>query len=163
LDGPTTLEPPLVAERLKVRFADPDATTMSEERVVDSRVIRPSAVLDHQTAVRLVDELRAQDVASGGRWLATPALWQHYDVPWNGPGGSRGTSQLMGSIAVMYDAPARQQITLYRVALTDAGLAAGFSVDSICNTALTLVGLTLDACPRAEMAAAPSRDPFRRP
>jgi hypothetical protein len=136
---------------------------MAEERVVDSRVIRPSAVLDHQTAIRLVRELEAQDVGGGGVWVATPALWQRYDVPWNGPGGSRGTSQLMGSIAVMYDAPARQQITLYRVALTDAGLAAGFTVESICDAALTLVGLTLDACPRAELATAPSRDPFRRP
>ncbi len=135
---------------------------MIGDAVVDTRILRPSAVLDHLTAAHLVGELEAQDVSRGGVWVATPALWQRYDRPWNGPGGSRGNSQLVGSIAVMYDAPARQQITLYRVALTDAGLAAGYTVDSVCDAALALVGMTLADCPRAELAAAPARDPFHR-
>jgi len=141
----------------------PDVSTMATDVVVDTRVLRPSAVLDHRTAARLVAELESQDVTHGGVWVVTPSLWQRYDRPWDGPGGVRGTAQLVGSIAVMYDAPARQQITLYRVALTEAGLALGHTVESICDAALTLVGLTLAACPRAEMENAPARDPFHRP
>jgi len=136
---------------------------MGGDVVVDTRVLRPSAVLDHRTAIRLVAELESQDVTRGGVWVANPSLWQRYDRPWNGPGGVRGTAQLVGSIAVMYDAPARQQITLYRVALTEAGLALGFTVESICDAALMLVGTNLAACPRAELANAPTRDSFHRP
>jgi hypothetical protein len=129
---------------------------------VETRVLRPAAVLDHRAAARLLAELERMDVSLGGLWAASASLWQRYDQPWNGPGGGRGTSDLVGSIGVMYDAPARQQITLYRVTLTEAGQALGFTVDRICDDALSWVGLTLARCPRAELATAPAADPFRR-
>ncbi len=135
---------------------------MSSQTAVETRVLRPAAVLDHRVAARLLGELERLDVALGGVWAASASLWQRYDQPWNGPGGSRGTSQLIGSIGVMYDAPARQQITMYRVTLTEAGLALGYSVEAICDDALSWVGLTLANCPRAELATAPAADPFRR-
>ncbi len=125
-------------------------------------MLRPAAVLDHRAAARLLAELERMDVSLGGLWAASASLWQRYDQPWNGPGGARGTSLLVGSIGVMYDAPARQQITLYRVTLTEAGQALGFTVDRICDDALSWVGMTLAQCPRAELATAPAADPFRR-
>ena len=119
-------------------------------------------MLEHRVAARVMAELERMDVSLGGLWAASASLWQRYDQPWNGPGGGRGTSQLVGSIGVMYDAPARQQITLYRVTLTEAGLALGYTVDKICDDALSWVGMTLAQCPRAELATAPAADPFRR-
>ena len=62
----------------------------------------------------------------------------------------------------MYDSPARNQITLYRVTLTAAGSAAGWTVDRLCDDALSWVGLSLASCPRAELRSAPPGDPFRR-
>jgi hypothetical protein len=32
----------------------------------------------------------------------------------------------------------------------------------LCDDALNFVGLSLDVCPRAELAAPPTRDPFHR-
>jgi hypothetical protein len=124
------------------------------------RVIRPAAVLDPRTAALIVVELARQDVGNGGVWNATSTLWQRYDRPWDGPGGTRGASVLVGSIAVMYDAPYRHEITIYRVTVSEAGAAGGWSVESLCDDALAWAGLTLDSCPRASLSAPPVRDPF---
>jgi hypothetical protein len=124
-------------------------------------VIRPAAVLGVAAATELVRVLEQHDVANGGVWNATPGMWQRYDRPWNGPGHSRGTAQLAGSIAVVYDEPRRNEITIYRVNVTPAGTAAGWTVERLCDDALSWVGLTLATCPRAVMAAAPPPDPFR--
>lgn len=128
----------------------------------DTRVLRPAAVLDHRAAARVLAELERADVANGGVWSASASLWQRYDQPWNAAGGGRGDAQLVGSIGVMYDAPVRQQITLYRVTLTQQGLLLGWSVEALCDDALSWVGLTLATCPRAELAAVPAPDPFRK-
>ena len=127
------------------------------------RVIRPAAVLDTRTAALVISELTRLDVAQGGIWNATSSLWQRYDSPWDGIGGSRGGSQLLGSIAVMYDAPHRHEITIYKVTVSPYGLENGWSVDTLCDDALSWVGLTLANCPRAELATPPPRDPFHRP
>jgi hypothetical protein len=119
-------------------------------------------VLDHRVAARLLTALERRDVGQGGVWVASASLWQRYDQPWNGGHGGRGDAKLVGSIGVMYDAPTRQQITMYRVTLTAAGHELGWTVEAICNDALSWVGLTLDSCPRAELATAPANDPFRR-
>ena len=128
----------------------------------DTRIIRPAAVLDQRTAARVLSELERLDVATGGIWNATSSLWQRYDQPWDGLGGARGSAQLIGSIAVMYDAPNRHQITIYKVTVSAYGLSLGWTVDSLCDDALSWVGLTLDSCPRAELALPPVADPFRR-
>ena len=102
------------------------------------------------------------DVSLGGLWAASASLWQRYDQPWDGLGGARGGAQLIGSIAVMYDAPNRHQITIYKVTVSAYGLGLGWSVESLCDDALSWVGLSLDSCPRAELASPPTNDPFKR-
>lgn len=126
------------------------------------RIIRPAAVLDERAASGVLTELERLDVASGGPWSASSSLWQRYDHPWDGDGGTRGSAQLVGSIAVMYDAPNRHQITIYKVTVTDHGRTSGWTVESVCDDALAAVGLSLATCPRAELTQPPVRDPFKR-
>ena len=128
----------------------------------DVRIIRPAAVLDERSAAGVLKELDRLDVSVGGAWSASSSLWQRYDRPWDGPGSTRGSATLIGSIAVMYDAPNRHQITIYKVTVTDAGRNAGWTVESVCDDALGSVGLSLATCPRAELAQPPVRDPFKR-
>lgn len=125
-------------------------------------VIRPSAILSEANAARVIRELEMRDVSRGGVWNATPAVWQRFDRPWDGPGGARGSAQLMGSVAVVYDSPSRYQITIYKVTLTETGVAHGYTVERLCDEALAYAGLTLATCPRTELAPPPVPDPFRR-
>jgi hypothetical protein len=122
--------------------------------------IRPAAVLPIEGATRIVAALEQLDVSRGGVWNATPGVWQRYDRPWDGPAGSRGTAELVGSIAVVYDRPRRNEITVYKATLTAAGRLQGWTTDKICNDALSYAGLTLASCPRDDMAEPPRRDPF---
>jgi hypothetical protein len=126
-----------------------------------SEVIRPAAVLESSVAARVVSWLRASDVSHDGVWNASASLWQRYDRTWDGPGGTRGTSSLVGSIAVMYDAPNRYEVTIYKVSITPVGVAAHWTVTSLCEDALAPTGLTLEVLPRAELFNAPRTDPFR--
>jgi hypothetical protein len=125
------------------------------------RIIRPAAVLDERAALRVLSELKRLDVGTGGAWNATSSLWQRYDMPWDGPGGTRGNARLIGSIAVMYDSPNRHQITIYKVTVTPFGLDSGWAVETLTDDALTWVGLSLATCPRAELTDPPVRDPFK--
>ncbi len=126
-----------------------------------TEVIRPSAVLDAKLATQIVRELESRDVSRGGLWSATPGLWQRYDHPWDGPGGTHGTAKLVGSIGAIYGSPSKYDITIYRVTVTQHGLTQGWSVTALCDDALQYVDLTLATCPRIQMTSA-SRDPFRR-
>jgi len=128
----------------------------------DVRIIRPAAILDERAAAGVLVELDRLDVSVGGTWSASSSLWQRYDRAWDGPGGTRGSAQLVGSIAVMYDAPNRHQITLYKVTVTDVGRTAGWTVEAVTDDALGWVGLSLATCPRAELSQPPVRDPFKR-
>ena len=125
-------------------------------------VIRPSAILGETAARAVLAALEARDVSSGGMWSASSGLWQRYDGPWNGVGGTRGTAQLLGTIAAVYGTPNKYDITIYRVTTTDHGRAAGWDVQRLCDDALQYAGLTLATCPRATLAAPPKPDPFRR-
>lgn len=125
--------------------------------------IRPAAILPIDAATRILAALEKLDVSKGGVWNATPGVWQRYDHPWDGPLGSRGTAELIGSIAVVYDRPRRNEITVYKATLTAAGQLQGWTTDAICNDALSYAGLTLASCPRDELAPPPSTDPFRTP
>lgn len=127
-----------------------------------SRVIRPAAVLREIEAKRVSDALLERDVANGGVWNVSPGMWQRYDRPWDGPAGLSGSAQLIGTIAVVYGSPSRFEITIYRVTVTAAGADAGWTVERLCDEALGHAGLTLATCPRAELAAPPTPDPFRR-
>ena len=125
-------------------------------------VIRPSAVLGEAAARAVLQELEARDVSRGGVWSASSGVWQRYDGPWEGPGGTRGGAQLLGTIAAVYGTPGKYDITIYRVTTTEHGLAAGWTVERLCDDALQHADLTLATCPRAALVAPPSPDPFRR-
>lgn len=125
-------------------------------------MIRPSAVLHESAARAVVSQLEQRDVALGGVWSASSGLWQRYDKPWDGPNGSRGTAQLVGSVAAVYGTPGRYDITIYRVTTTEHGRAAGWEVERLCDDALQYADLTLATCPRTDLVSPPTPDPFRR-
>ena len=127
-----------------------------------SRVIRPAAVVPAAAATAIVAALEERDVSKGGVWNASPTVWQRYSGPWDGPGSTRGTAVLIGTVAVAYGTPTRHDITVYRVTVTEAGDAAGWTVDQLCDDALAFGGLSLADCPRAELAVPPLADPFRQ-
>ena len=137
---------------------DPLTAPNAQDR---TEVIRPAAVLDSRAATKVLDSLRRDDVSAGGVWNASASVWQRYDRAWNGIGGTRGEARLVGSVAVMYDAPARHEVTIYRVTITPAGAEAGWTLEALCDDALTATGLTLASCPRAELTTAPRIDPFK--
>lgn len=126
-----------------------------------TEVIRPAAVLPVAVAAKVLEHLRWADVADRGVWNASASVWQRYDRPWDGIGGTRGNAALVGSIAVMYDQPARHEVTIYRVTLTAYGQELGWTVQSLCDDALAVAGLTLAQCPVAAMSPAPRHDPFK--
>ena len=126
-------------------------------------IIRPSAILSAGAAAAILRALDRDDVANGGVWSASAGLWHRYDRAWNGPSGSRGTAQLAGSIAVIYESPVRNQITIYKVMITDAGVRDGLTVDRLCDEALAHAGLSLASCPRITMSGPPVSDPFQLP
>ena len=122
-------------------------------------VIRPSAVLSEQLATKIIRELEKRDVSVGGLWSASVGLWQRYDKPWDGPGGTHGTAQLVGTIGAVYGTPNKYDITIYRVTVTEHGQRMGWGVESLTDDALKYVDLTLATCPRTSMAVA-AKDPF---
>ncbi|MGB8652463.1 MAG: hypothetical protein WCD35_17585 [Mycobacteriales bacterium] len=124
-------------------------------------VIRPSAVLAEVVARQVVRELESRDVSKGGVWSANTGLWQRYDHAWDGPGGMRGTAQLVGTIGAVYGTPSKYDITIYRVTVTEYGLTKGWTVDRICDDALQYADLTLASCPRTSLTSA-APDPFRK-
>ena len=126
-------------------------------------IIRPAAVLTVAAAAAIVAALQERDVSHGGLWNATAGVWQRYDRPWTGLGGSRGGSELVGSIAVVYDSPRRNEITIYKASLQLHGSATGWTVETLCDDALGYAGLTLATCPRTELRTPPASDPFRVP
>ena len=126
-----------------------------------SRVIRPAALLDDTSARKVLGALAENDVAKGGVWNASIGLWQRYDQPWNGDGGTMGESRLVGTIATVYGAPTKYEILIYRATVTAHGDAIGWTVEALCDDALRWAGLTLNDCPRAPLTGAPLGDPFR--
>ncbi len=122
--------------------------------------IRPAAVVPVAEAAQILAALQERDVSQGGVWNATPGVWQRYDRPWDGPRGSRGAAVLIGTIAVVYDRPRRHEITVYKASLTEAGRAAHWTTDALCDDALAYAGLNLVSCPRDLLGELPPPDPF---
>lgn len=123
--------------------------------------IRPAAILPVDAAAKIVSSLEELDVSRAGVWNATAGVWQRYDQPWDGPAGSRGNAQLVGTIAVIYDRPRRNEITVYKATLTAAGRLQGWTTDKICDDALAYADLSLKSCPRDTLTQPPAPDPFR--
>jgi hypothetical protein len=126
-----------------------------------TKVIRPAAVVPEASAAMIIEQLTSRDVARGGVWNVSPTLWQRYSGAWDGIGGTTGSALLIGSIAVAYETPVRNHITIYRVTITEGGRDLGWTVEALCDEALGYGGLTLDACPRADLMSPPTRDPFK--
>lgn len=122
--------------------------------------LRPALVLPEREARRLLAAATRHDVASGGVFSAGPAGVQVWSGAWDGPGGSHGSAEHLGSVDWSYDTPARYYITVYRVLVTSAGAAAGQNTGSILSRIMALGGLTADGS-TLSMAVPPVRDPFR--
>jgi hypothetical protein len=156
------------ARRVQAEREKADALTMATDpggafsgAAELTKVIRPAAVVPESSAAAIMAELTSRDVARGGVWNVSTTLWQRYSGPWDGVCGTTGSAVLIGSIAVAYETPVRNHITIYRVTVTEAGRDQGWTVEGLCDEALGYGGLTLDVCPRAELMSPPSRDPFK--
>jgi hypothetical protein len=123
-----------------------------------TEVIRPAAVVPEEAARTILVELSLNSVFAGGLWHGQPSRWDRYDRPWPTPDGP-GAAELLGSIQVAYGTPTKYEITIYRVTVTRAGEADGWSVQSLCDEALSFGDLNLAMCPRAALATPPK--PFR--
>ena len=152
-------EPPAARARRDLRGAARHTDAVAGEQTT---VIRPSAVLLEGAARMVLAELEYRDVSRGGLWSASSGLWQRFDVPWDGVGGTRGSAKLVGTIAAVYGTPGKYDITIYRVTTTDHGRDIGWDVERLCDEALQHAGLTLASCPRAHLVEPPTPDPFRR-
>jgi hypothetical protein len=130
----------------------------TQDEGVVTQVIRPAAVIPEEAARSVLMQLALRDVRIGGVWDVEPNVWRRFDVPWDA-GDNHGASELMGTIQIAYGVPTRYEITLFRATITREGTAAGWTVEALCDEALQLGGLTLDSCPRADLAPPPR--PFR--
>jgi hypothetical protein len=124
-----------------------------------TEVIRPAAVLMEEAAKRILTGLASNDVTSGGLWWTTSGIWRRYDRPWPAGSDDPGPAVHLGTISCVYDSPQRYSVTIFRASITPEGIAAGWSVDGLCDDALRYADLTLASCPRAQMLTAPQ--PFR--
>jgi len=114
--------------------------------------IRPAAVLSEANACIVLTGLRAHDVSLGGHWTVEPACWRLYERASDlaAPGQS-----LIGSIQVANGTPTRYEITIFQATLTVAGSRRGYTVTSLCDEALSFAGLSLQSCPRVDIAPPP--------
>jgi len=157
---PITRSMPLTPERPPAVHAP--AVVRSEA----DYIIRPAAIIPMTSARALIDWLARNTLELGGVWSVgeTTGIWQRYDKPWTGDFGSRGESQLLGTIYVTYDKPRRHDVVLHRVQVTDHGLMLGWTTMTLVDELLGRVGLSIATCPRdtSMPASAPRQDPFRR-
>ena len=123
-----------------------------------TQVIRPAAIVPEDASRRIMMELALRDVRDGGHWLTEPNVWRRFDRPY----GQDVDPGLVGSIQVAYGTPTRYEITLYRVTVTNLGATMGWTVQTLCDEALELGGMTLAECPRAELTPPPRPFPSAR-
>gem|GEM_PF-459734 len=124
--------------------------------VTVTEVIRPAAVLSERNAHLVKEGLKRDDVRNGGVWHAEPGCWRLFERPWKGKDErSAKAAGLIGSIQVAYGMPTRFEITIFRATITIVGVRLGYTVDSLCDAALTHADLSLKTCPRIDMPAPP--------
>lgn len=126
---------------------------------VVTEVIRPAAIVYEEMARLVVGELALRDVCAGGLWHATPTLWQRYERSANPGEVTPPEAALIGTIQVAYGTPTRYDITIYRATITKLGTTAGWTVEALCDEALSFGGLDLATCPRASLVPPPR--PFK--
>ena len=113
-------------------------------------------VFPEEQANRLLRAAEEQDVAAGGVFSAGPGGVQVWSEPWNGEGGTSGSSVLLGSVEWTANAPARTYITIHRCRVTRAGRARGIGPADLLRRVLALAGLPGDVAP-ADLAGADPR------
>jgi hypothetical protein len=122
--------------------------------------VRPALVFPQDEAGRLLKAAKAQDVTAGGVFSAGRAGVQVWSEPWNGEGGTMGTSVHLGSVDWTYNTPTQYYITIYRCMATHEGHTRGLEAADVLKRVLDLVGLPIDGV-RANLHDAPAVDPFR--
>lgn len=113
-------------------------------------------VFPEEQAVRLLRAAEEQDVAAGGVFSAGPGGIQVWSEPWNGEGGTSGSSVQLGSVEWTANAPTRAYITIHRCLVTRAGRARGVEPADLLRRVLALAGLAGSAAP-ADLAGADPR------
>src|SRR4051812_49709279 len=101
-----------------------------------TKVLRPAAVVPEASAAAIIEQLSTRDVARGGVWNVSATLWQRYSGAWDGIGGTTGSAVLIGSIAVAYETPVRNHITIYPGTITEGGRDSRWTVEALCDEAL---------------------------
>jgi len=118
-----------------------------------TEVIRPAAA-----ARAILTGMAISSVYTDGLWLAEPSRWVRYETPWTQP-HQQGRSRRFGTIRVAYGMPTKYEITLYQVTISQAGLDAGMTPQSLADEALSFGSLSLARCPRTSVSSPPK--PFR--
>ncbi len=113
-------------------------------------------VFPEEQAVRLLRAAEEQDVAAGGVFSAGPGGVQVWSEPWNGEGGTSGSSVQLGSVEWTANAPTRAYITIHRCRVTGAGRARGIGPADLLRRVLALAGLPAEEAP-ADLAGADPR------
>jgi hypothetical protein len=141
------------------------AHAQAETRAEADVVIRPAAVIPEAKAREVIRWLEGNRLENGGLWNVgeVTGIWQRFDRPWNGIGGTRGEAQLVGTVYVTYDRPRRYEVVIHRVQVTDLGLIAGWTTTKLVDEILSTVGLSIATCERDTSApSAYKKDPFQR-
>ncbi|MFN8076159.1 MAG: hypothetical protein U0Q15_12165 [Kineosporiaceae bacterium] len=125
---------------------------------VISEVIRPAAVVPEDACRAILVEMSLNSATAEGLWVAEPSRWNRYDRPWS-DGDGPGEAKLLGTIQVAYGTPTRYEITIYRVTITTVGSQLGWTVQSLCNEALSFGDITLADCPRVQFTPVPKPHP----
>ncbi|MCU1691266.1 MAG: hypothetical protein JWM64_357 [Frankiales bacterium] len=132
----------------------------SDETLALAEQVRPALVLQEHQGRALLAAAGREDVGRGGCFSAGPAGVQVWSGPFDGPGGSHGSAEHLGSVDWSYDTPVRHYVTVYRVLVTAAGVAAGLSTGLVLTRVLDLAGIDVAGEPAA-LPVPPPRDPFR--
>ncbi|MCW2622705.1 MAG: hypothetical protein JWL64_2307, partial [Frankiales bacterium] len=125
-----------------------------------ARQVRPAMVLPERDVRNVVAAAQREDITCGGRFSVGPAGVQVWNKTWDGPVGSHGDAEHVGSVDWSYNTPVLAYATIYRVLVTAKGVALGETTESIMAAVLALGGLTV--APEKQVAIVPPpRDPFR--
>jgi hypothetical protein len=125
------------------------------DEVATTEVIRPAAVLPEVAARLVLVELALRDVRAGGLWRSEPARWRRYDTPIDESDPTPHEQHLLGTVEVAYGTPTRYEITIFRASVTSRGVDQGWTVERLCDEALSFGGYVLGTCPRAELSPPP--------
>ena len=92
--------------------------------------------------------LEQDDAGVSVHFSAGPAGIQVWTGPFDGPGGTHGTAQHLGSVDWSYNTPVKHYATIYRAMVTDAGVTTGETTASILARVLGLTGLSIEGIER---------------